>query len=163
MKHSVTRKEQHHSRTVIGCCLIIFGVALVSGCGTVRLYPGEPRPKESIAVFTAPRNMVSPVQIWIGEGFINSPVQPSAEILPGVHRLTYRRPGGYQGLLFFRAEAGHTYTVEFKPNAAADARITGGITPDVVDITNPDRKVVPPLPLTKELMEGVGVVQDRDR
>jgi hypothetical protein len=128
-------------RKIITILLFLSAFALLSGCGTLRLYPGEQRPKANIAVFQCPKGMV---KFWLGDSFIPNLATSNVEMLPGIHRLAWSRPEystgrTYNGMLWFQAEAGHTYTSQFKPSTGD---FTGGLVAEVVDITDPDHKIV---------------------
>jgi hypothetical protein len=134
-------------------CLPTVILLLASSCGTLRIYPGNPRPQTSVAVFKYPpsRTRTFVVEnVWIDSTFLWDRWRGGrdAEILPGIHifgyvRRDHRHPDmRYAGTFRLQALAGHTYTLQFMPSTEPS---TGGLVGVAVDITDPNHKFVVPV------------------
>jgi hypothetical protein len=120
-----------HDRAVVGW-LSLLVLLCTAGCGTTRMYYGETRSKDQVAVIQPASYVLTCVLQLPGCITVlrvdNDAVRlfdRAAEILPGIHRVRILRRvgnGWFQTTLVLDAKEGHVYE--------ADGDVTGFVSPE---------------------------------
>ena len=106
-----------HSLRITACLAALLVEFIVSGCGTMQVYPGDPLPPDQVALIKPGYRTGVGAQLLSVDGHELGSYEDKAEVLPGSHSITARLRIPYGGgalittplSLNLNAQAGHTY------------------------------------------------------